>query len=82
MLENAAGAAEHADADHAAGAAEHADADPAQENPAGAAEHAVVHVLLQQADLPVVRYHPDPRSSHEDVITPMVWGLAARKRET
>ena len=30
----------------------HADADPAQNNPAGAAEHALVHVLLQQADLP------------------------------
>ena len=38
------------------GATEHADADPAQENPAGAAEHAVVPVLLQQGDLPDLQW--------------------------
>ena len=34
------------------GATEHADADPAQQTPTGAADHAMAHVLLQQADLP------------------------------
>ena len=37
------------------GATYHADADPSQENPAGAAEHALVHVLLRQADLPALQ---------------------------
>ena len=37
------------------GATEHADADPSQENPAGAAEHALVHVLSRQADLPALQ---------------------------
>ena len=37
------------------GATDHADADPSQENPAGAAEHALVHVLLRQADLPALQ---------------------------
>ena len=40
---------------NAGGATEHADADPSQEDTAGAAEHALVHVLLQQADLPALQ---------------------------
>ena len=37
------------------GATGHADADPSQENPAGAAKHALVHVLLRPADLPALQ---------------------------